>query len=50
MFLLLFSLLDISMQGAMDRNTAKVVAGRIFELIERESEIDPLSKKGKKDV
>jgi ATP-binding cassette subfamily B (MDR/TAP) protein 1 len=52
MFSLLFSLngVGIAMQGATDRDKAKAAADRIFELIERESEIDPLSEKGKKYV
>jgi hypothetical protein len=37
-------------QGATDRDKAKEAAERIFDLIERKSEIDPLSEEGKKDV
>jgi ATP-binding cassette subfamily B (MDR/TAP) protein 1 len=52
MFSLLFSLsgLGIAAQGATDRDKAKLAAERIFELTDRESQIDPLSDEGKKDV
>ncbi|KAI2496397.1 ABC transporter [Fragilaria crotonensis] len=52
MFSLLFSLsgLGIAAQGATDRDKAKLAAERIFELTDRESQIDPLSEEGKKDV
>lgn len=36
------------MAGLTDVEKAKAAAGRIFELIDRESEIDPLSDEGKK--
>ena len=52
MFSLLFSLsgMAAAQQGATDRPKALDAAGRIFELIERKSAIDPLSTEGKKDV
>jgi hypothetical protein len=37
-------------QGATDRKAAKQAARRIFELIDRQSAIDPLCEEGKKDV
>jgi hypothetical protein len=37
-----------AMAGLTDVEKAKAAAGRIFELIDRESEIDPLSDEGKK--
>ena len=37
-------------QGATDRKKANEAAARIFALIERKSEIDPLSEEGKKEV
>jgi ATP-binding cassette subfamily B (MDR/TAP) protein 1 len=50
MFSLLFSLngMGLAMQGATDREKAKAAAVRVFELIDRESKIDPLSEAGKK--
>jgi ATP-binding cassette subfamily B (MDR/TAP) protein 1 len=42
--------MSVAMQGATDRKKANEAASRIFELIERESKIDPLSDEGKKDV
>lgn len=50
MFSLLFSLsgMGFAMQGATDREKAKAAAERVFELIDRKSEIDPLSDEGKK--
>jgi len=36
--------------GATDKAKAKVAAERIFDLIDRESPIDSLSNKGKKDL
>lgn len=50
MFSLLFSLsgMGFAMQGATDREKAKAAAVRVFELIDRESKIDPLSEAGKK--
>jgi hypothetical protein len=52
MFSLLFSLSGIGMaaQGATNREKAKIAAHRIFELIDRQSAIDPLSSEGKKLV
>lgn len=50
MFGLLFSLygLAIAAEGAIDRGKAKAAAARIFQLIDRNSLIDPLSKTGVK--
>jgi ATP-binding cassette, subfamily B (MDR/TAP), member 1 len=50
MFSLLFALsgMGFAMQGATDREKAKGAAERIFALIDRKSEIDPLSEEGKK--
>jgi len=42
--------LTIAFQGAIDREKAKMAAHRIFTLIDRQSEIDPLSEEGKKDI
>jgi ATP-binding cassette subfamily B (MDR/TAP) protein 1 len=42
--------MSVAMQGATDRKKANEAASRIFDLIERESKIDPLSDEGKKDV
>ena len=52
MFSLLFSISGVgfAMQGATDRDKAKAAAERVFELIDRKSEIDPLSEEGKKLV
>jgi len=52
MFSLLFSLsgMAAAAQGATDRTKALAAAERTFELIERKSQIDPLSTEGKKDV
>ena len=52
MFSLLFSLsgMGFAMQGATDRGKAKAAAARVFELIDRKSQIDPLSEEGRKDV
>jgi len=49
-FALLFSLfgLGAAFQDISDRKEAEKSAGRIFYLMDRKSEIDPLSKKGKK--
>ena len=49
MYSLFFSLygLTIATQGAVDRKKANLAAARIFDLIDRQSEIDPLSKTGK---
>ena len=51
MFALLFSLfaLGASTLGAIDKKEAKKAAGRIFYLINRKSEIDPMSKEGKSE-
>ena len=51
MFALFFSLygLTLATEGAVNREKAKAAAGRIFALIDRESDIDPLSESGKKD-
>lgn len=48
MFGLLFSLygLAIAAEGAVDQKKAKLAAARIFELIDRKSEIDPVSEEG----
>eukprot|EP00571_Detonula_confervacea_P016438 CAMPEP_0172302832 /NCGR_PEP_ID=MMETSP1058-20130122/4475_1 /TAXON_ID=83371 /ORGANISM="Detonula confervacea, Strain CCMP 353" /LENGTH=1448 /DNA_ID=CAMNT_0013013465 /DNA_START=173 /DNA_END=4519 /DNA_ORIENTATION=- len=50
MFSLLFSLfaLGAAAQGATDKTKAEAAAGRLFYLINRKSEIDPLSTSGKK--
>lgn len=52
MFSLLFSIsgMAVSMQGTSDPRAARAAADRIFELVERQSAIDPLSKDGKIDV
>ena len=52
MFSLLFSIngLVIAAQGAVDRKEAQRAAQRIFELMDRQSLIDPLSPEGKKDL
>jgi len=52
MFSLLFSItgMAMSMQGVSDPKVAKEAAKRVFELIERRSTIDPLSKDGRKDL
>jgi len=49
---LLFSLsgLSVAIIGATDSAKAKLAANRIFELVDRESPIDALSKEGKKIV
>lgn len=49
MFALLFGLegIGFAMQGATNREQAKEAAHRIFELTDRQSAIDPLSKDGK---
>jgi ATP-binding cassette subfamily B (MDR/TAP) protein 1 len=51
MFALFFSLygLAVAAQGAVNRDKAKQAANRIFALIDRQSQIDPLSDLGKKD-
>lgn len=50
LFALMLSLTGLAsaMAGLTDVEKAKAAAGRIFELIDRESDIDPLSDKGKK--
>jgi len=50
MFALLFSLFGLgsAFQGLTDKNDAMASAGRIFYLLDRKSEIDPLSEEGKK--
>lgn len=52
MFSLLYSVsgVGVAAQGATDRKAAKQAAHRIFELIDRQSAIDPLTEEGKKDV
>jgi len=52
MFSLMFSLsgMAAAMMGITKREKAKEAAARIFELIDRESKIDPLSSAGKKGV
>jgi ABC-type multidrug transport system fused ATPase/permease subunit len=40
--------LAAAMNGLTDAEKAKAAANRIFELTERETEIDPLSDEGKK--
>lgn len=52
MFSLLYSVSGVGMaaQGATDRKAAKQAAHRIFELIDRQSAIDPLCEDGKKNV
>jgi ATP-binding cassette subfamily B (MDR/TAP) protein 1 len=49
-FALLFSLfgLGAAFQGLSDRKETEKSAGRIFYLLDRQSEIDPLSEDGKK--
>lgn len=42
--------MSVAMQGATDRKKANEAASRIFDLIERESKIDPLSDEGEKQV
>jgi ABC-type multidrug transport system fused ATPase/permease subunit len=42
--------MGMSAQGMTDHDKAKEAANRIFELTDRQSEIDPLSDEGKKDV
>ena len=48
MFALFFSLygLTVATQNAVDRKKANRAAARIFELVDRKSEIDPLSTRG----
>jgi hypothetical protein len=48
LFGLLFSLygLAIAAEGAIDRGKARAAANRIFELMDRQSAIDPLSGEG----
>lgn len=50
MFALLFSLfgLGAAFQGVSDRKETEKSAGRVFYLLDRESEIDPLNDEGKK--
>lgn len=52
MFTLIFGLSGVAAaaQGATDRPKALLAAQRTFDLIERRSEIDPLSQEGKKDI
>lgn len=52
MFSLLFSLsgMAAAAQGATDRSKALAAAERIFDLMERESQIDPLGTEGKKNL
>lgn len=52
MFSLLFSVsgMAVSMQGVSDPKVAKEAAKRVFELMERRSAIDPLSKDGRKNI
>jgi len=52
MFSLLYSVsgIGVAAQGATDREEAKQAAHRVFDLIDRQSAIDPLSKEGKKYV
>lgn len=49
MFSLLFSLFAIgaAAQGATDKPKAEAAAGRLFYLMNRKSEIDPLDPEGK---
>ena len=49
-YALLLSVFGIgaAVQGLSDRKEAEMSAGRIFYLLDRESEIDPLSEDGKK--
>jgi hypothetical protein len=44
----MFSLygLSVAFEGAIDRNKAKLAADRIFDIIDRESAIDPLGENG----
>lgn len=48
MFGLFFSLygLTVALEGATDRNKAKLASDRIFGLIDRKSAIDPLAEEG----
>jgi hypothetical protein len=39
--------LGSAVQGLSDRNAAELSAGRIFYILDRTSEIDPLSTEGK---
>ncbi len=50
MFALLFSLFSLgaAAQGLVDKKKAEAAAGRLFYIMNRESEIDPLSPSGKK--
>jgi len=52
MFALLFSLsgMSVAAMGATDKVKAQLAAKRIFDLIDRKSPIDSLSKEGKKDL
>jgi ATP-binding cassette subfamily B (MDR/TAP) protein 1 len=52
MFSLLYGIsgMGVAFQGATDRGKANLAANRIFALIERESQIDPLSEEGDKVV
>lgn len=52
MFAFMFSLygLAAAFEGTADREKAKAAAARIFELIDRQSLIDPLTDEGRKDV
>jgi hypothetical protein len=47
-YIFFLSLLSAAMNGITDAEKAKQAAVRIFDLIDRESEVDPLSSKGKK--
>lgn len=52
LFAFMFSLygLAAAFEGTADREKAKAAASRIFEVIERQSLIDPLTDEGKKEV
>lgn len=52
MFALFLSMMGLAFaaEGAIDRDKAKEAASRVFELMDRQSEIDPLSDEGKKGV
>jgi hypothetical protein len=52
MVFLLFSIsgMAVAMQGIADSDESNAAAERVFELMERKSQIDPLSEDGKKAI
>ena len=52
LFAFMFSLygLAAAFEGTADREKAKAAAARIFDIIDRKSQIDPLADDGKKGV